>query len=164
MENIWPFWIGGIGIAFCAVLVVTVAGQFIAVTRGYASICSIISDRPYFHRPDMGGKFGFRTMFVIGIVIGGLVAGLTTGNFSPSFALGRFDLYFGSNLFVKAGVLAFGGFLWGYGSRMAKGCTSGNAISGLSRGSPASLVATCMFLVGGVMITWVLAYTLGGGR
>ncbi|MBI3394791.1 MAG: YeeE/YedE family protein [Spirochaetia bacterium] len=160
--DIWPFWWGGLAIAGVAILVLVVGGQFVAVTRGYASMCSIISQKSYFHRPDMGGPFGFRTMFVIGIIAGGAAAALLSGSFHAGFELGMFDKIWGTNVAVKAGVLIVGGFLWGYGSRMAKGCTSGNAISGLSRGSPASLVATACFLIGGVMVTQLVMLIVGG--
>lgn len=161
LETYWPFWIGGPAIALVMILVLLVGGQYLAVTRGYASLCSIISSKSYFHKPEMGGKFGFRTMFTLGVVLGGLVAALTTGGYRASFDLGDFDIMWGNSLIVKGIVLGIGGFLWGYGSRMARGCTSGNAISGLARGSLASLVATCCFLAGGVVLTWILRFITG---
>ena len=159
--DIWPFWWGGLAIAAVAILVVAVGGQFVAVTRGYVSMCSIITNKPYFHRPEMGGGFGFRTFFVIGIVLGGMLAAFMSGGFQPTWNLGLFDKIWGDSMAVKAAVLVVGGFFWGYGSRMAKGCTSGNAISGLSRGSPASLVATACFLVGGVAVTQLVILLTG---
>ena len=159
----WDFWIGGLLIATVAFLITLLSGQFIGVTKGYASICSIVSKRPYFHRPEMGGPFGFRTLFVIGIVIGGLLAALTTdGGWNPSFSYGWFDRLFGDSLLVKAALLIFGGACWGYGARMADGCTSGNAIGGLSKGSLASLVTTCGFMISGISVTFLINYLLGG--
>ncbi len=162
LESYWPFWWGGLAIAAVAVTTVAFGGHFLSVTRGYVSLCSLVTRKSYFHDPDIGGGFGFRTMFSIGIVLGGLLAALTGPGWSGSFALGSFDTLWGSHLGVKAAVLATGGFLWGYGSRMARGCTSGNAISGLSMGSLAALVSTVMFLVGGVILTRVLDAVLGG--
>jgi uncharacterized protein len=46
-----------------------------------------------------------------------------------------------------------GGFLVGFGARYAGGCTSGHAIMGLSQFSPASLIATIGFFVGGLLMT-----------
>jgi uncharacterized membrane protein YedE/YeeE len=45
--------------------------------------------------------------------------------------------------------LVLGGFMVGFGSRYAGGCTSGHAISGLSNLQWPSLVATIFFMVGG---------------
>jgi len=160
-EFIWPFWFGGLMIAAVAVTLVVTTGKFLSVTRGYASVCSIFSRLNFFKRPDLGGAFGFRTFFTIGLVGGGAIAALTTVGWHPTFALGKFDAIWGSNLWVKAGVLIFGGFLWGYGSRLAKGCTSGNSISGLSQGSLASLVATGGFMVAGIAVTYAIAYISG---
>jgi uncharacterized membrane protein YedE/YeeE len=49
-----------------------------------------------------------------------------------------------------------GGFLVGFGSRYADGCTSGHAIMGLSLLSPASLVAVIGFFVGGIIGTFLI--------
>ena len=154
---------GGLAIATVALLITLFTGKFIGVTRGYVSICSIFSKRPYFHQPTMGGPWGVRTLFVIGIVIGGLVATLTTnGTWTPSFAYGQFDQLFGDSLVTKALVMTAGGICWGYGARLAGGCTSGNSIAGLSKGSLASLIATLGFMVAGISVTFLINALLGG--
>jgi len=62
------------------------------------------------------------------------------------------------NLFL----LIVGGFLVGFGSRYAGGCTSGHAISGLSNLQIPSLIAVVGFFIGGLAMTWgVLPYLLG---
>lgn len=160
-EYIWPFWLGGLAIAAVSITLVVVTGRFLSVTRGYASVCSIFSKLNFFKRPDLGGPFGFRTFFTIGLLTGGAIAAITTTGWQPTLALGKFDQIWGVSIYVKGAVLTMGGFLWGYGSRMAKGCTSGNSISGLSQGSLASLVATCGFLVAGVIVTFAIAQISG---
>jgi uncharacterized membrane protein YedE/YeeE len=42
-----------------------------------------------------------------------------------------------------------GGFLVGFGTRYAGGCTSGHAIMGISNLQLPSLIATCCFMAGG---------------
>jgi uncharacterized membrane protein YedE/YeeE len=160
-EFIWPFWLGGLAIAAVSITLVISTGKFLSVTRGYATVCSIFSKLKYFQRPDLGGPFGFRTFFTVGLIGGGAVAAITTTGWHPTWALGKFDQIWGSSLFIKGGILTLGGFLWGYGSRLARGCTSGNAISGLSKGSLASLVATSGFLVAGVAVTFAIAQISG---
>ena len=163
IEVYWDFWIGGLAIATIAFLITLLTGQFIGVTKGYASVCSIVSKHPFFHRKEMGGAFGFRTLFVIGIMLGGLLAALTTkGAWNPSFGYGWFDQLFGDNLVVKAVLLIFGGACWGYGARMADGCTSGNSIGGLSKGSLASLITTCGFMISGICATFLINALLVG--
>ncbi len=160
-EYIWPFWLGGLAIAAVSITLVIGTGKFLSVTRGYASVCSIFSKLKFFQRPDLGGPFGFRTFFTIGLIAGGAIAAITTVGWQGTFSLGKFDQIWGASLLTKGAVLILGGFLWGFGSRMAKGCTSGNSIAGLSKGSLASLVATCGFLVAGVAVTFAIAQISG---
>jgi|TARA_B110000495_G_scaffold190720_1_gene193139 uncharacterized membrane protein YedE/YeeE len=47
-------------------------------------------------------------------------------------------------------ILAIGGFLVGFGTRYAGGCTSGHAISGLSDLQLPSLIAVIGFFIGGL--------------
>ena len=161
VEEYWHFIWGGFSIAGVSVCLVLFGGKFISVTRGYVSACSIFTKKEYFNRPEMGGKFGFRTMFVAGLILGGLLAALTTTGYNPGFDLGSFDKIWGDELYIKIIVLGLGGFLWGYGSRLAGGCTSGNSIAGLSKGSVASLMATMGFLAAGAGITFLVNFIAG---
>jgi uncharacterized protein len=52
--------------------------------------------------------------------------------------------------------LALGGFLVGFGTRYAGGCTSGHAISGLSNLQLPSLIATIGFFIGGLVMVHLL--------
>lgn len=56
-----------------------------------------------------------------------------------------------------------GGFLVGFGSRYASGCTSGHAISGLAALRLTSLVAVVGFFVGGLVTTHLLLPLILGG-
>jgi uncharacterized membrane protein YedE/YeeE len=53
-------------------------------------------------------------------------------------------------------LLVVGGFLVGFGSRYAGGCTSGHAISGLSNLQLPSLIAVIGFFIGGLLMTHIL--------
>ncbi len=56
-----------------------------------------------------------------------------------------------NNLFTLKGLVFFviGGFMVGFGTRYAGGCTSGHSIMGLSTFQLSSLIATCCFMAGG---------------
>lgn len=62
------------------------------------------------------------------------------------------------NIFSTKGFLfiLLGGFLVGFGTRYAAGCTSGHSISGLSNLQLPSLIATIGFFIGGLLMTWIL--------
>ena len=49
-------------------------------------------------------------------------------------------------------MIVIGGFLVGFGTRYAGGCTSGHAIMGLSNLQLPSLIATISFMVGGFIV------------
>jgi uncharacterized membrane protein YedE/YeeE len=53
-------------------------------------------------------------------------------------------------------MVVLGGFLVGFGSRYAGGCTSGHAITGLSNLQWPSLVAVAGFFIGGLAVTHFL--------
>ena len=70
-------------------------------------------------------------------------------NFPALFTLKGFILIIG------------GGFLVGFGTRYAGGCTSGHAIMGLSNLQFPSLIATICFMVGGfIMANLILPFIL----
>ena len=52
--------------------------------------------------------------------------------------------------------LGVGGFLVGFGSRWAGGCTSGHAITGLATFQLPSLLAVLGFFAGGLLMTHVI--------
>ena len=53
-------------------------------------------------------------------------------------------------------LLCVGGFLVGFGTRYAGGCTSGHAITGLSSFQLPSLLAVIGFFIGGIIATWFI--------
>ena len=111
-------------------------------------------------------------MFVIGILAGALLAAnwlvtTTTVPVSPALkqelagygitdysSIVPVQLYSWKALFTVRGLVMMvgGGFLVGFGSRYAGGCTSGHAITGLSTLQWPSLVATASFMVGGLIM------------
>jgi hypothetical protein len=70
--------------------------------------------------------------------------------------------HWGSVLTIKGFLLlVVGGFLVGFGTRYARGCTSGHGILGLSVLQWPSLVATASFFLGGILFSkFMLPYIL----
>jgi uncharacterized membrane protein YedE/YeeE len=96
------------------------------------------------------GEWGWRAMFVLGLVGGGAVfAALQPAAFMP--ARGPLPLL------VVAGIVV------GFGSRLGGGCTSGHGVCGLSRLSKRSIVGTVTFMLTGIA-TVALVYLAGGDR
>lgn len=68
------------------------------------------------------------------------------------------EIFSFESLFTLRGfmLLVAGGFLVGFGTRYAGGCTSGHAIMGLSNLQFPSLVATISFMAGGFLMANIL--------
>jgi uncharacterized membrane protein YedE/YeeE len=74
------------------------------------------------------------------------------------------QLFSWGNVLSLKGFFFFGvgGFLVGFGTRYAGGCTSGHSISGLSNLQWPSLVATICFMVGGfISANLIVPFLLG---
>ena len=82
-------------------------------------------------------------LFLIGLILGPIIYSFTTNkeiNISISNSL---------VLLVIAGILV------GFGTRLSKGCTSGHGISGISRFSLRSIIATITFMIVGIITVFI---------
>ncbi len=53
-------------------------------------------------------------------------------------------------------IIILAGLLVGFGTRLGSGCTSGHGICGISRLSKRSIVATCIFLLAGILTVFIV--------
>jgi len=86
-------------------------------------------------------------LFLVGLILGPLIYNLISGK--------EINISISSSLIL----LIIGGTLVGFGTRISGGCTSGHGISGISRFSLRSIIATITFMIVGiltVLITGVL--------
>jgi hypothetical protein len=90
--------------------------------------------------------------FMIGLVLGGVVAAVLAGGWATHWTLrgGDFATMIGEH---STWALLLGGVLVGFGTRMAGGCTSGHGLCGTSRLQPGSLLATATFFGTGILIS-----------
>lgn len=182
----WPWYVGGpiIGLVVPALLVFV--GHAFGVSSSFRDICAAaIPGRLEFFAYDWRDS-GWRLAFAIGLVAGGLVGWVLLGPVDPSVPAvavseaTRADLadlgitdqtglappaLFTWEAFASIPgmiVLILGGWLVGFGTRWAGGCTSGHAISGLSNLQLASLIAVIGFFAGGLVSAhWLLPFILG---
>lgn len=97
------------------------------------------------------GDTAWRWAFVAGCLAGGLVI--------HALRPGWFD----AGVRAPLPVVAASGLLVGVGTRMSNGCTSGHGLCGTSRLSPRSIVATCIFMAGGIASAVAARHLLGIG-
>jgi uncharacterized membrane protein YedE/YeeE len=86
-------------------------------------------------------------LFLVGLILGPLIYNLISGK--------EINISISSSLIL----LIIGGAMVGFGTRLSGGCTSGHGISGISRFSLRSIIATITFMLVGiltVLITGIL--------
>lgn len=182
IQQPWPWWVSGPLIAL-VMFVLLYFGKWFGMSSNLKTVCTMLggdSVSDYF-------KFDWKEqiwnlVFVVGAIIGGFlsssyltpdmsvaispstVADLMALGFENPGASYLPEEIFGSDNVWSLRSLVFllgGGFLVGFGTRYANGCTSGHAISGLSNLQWWSLIAVVGFFIGGLMMTHIgLPYLL----
>lgn len=172
----WPWYVTGLLIGLIVPLLLILGNKHFGISSTLRHVCAacLPADIEFF-KYDWKKEI-WNLCFVAGIVIGGFVAAtyLTAPqpiNVNPNLAaeLNKYgindysnivpkQLFSFSALFTARGfiMMVVGGFLVGFGTRYAGGCTSGHSIMGLSTLQWPSLVATICFMGGGFIMTNLL--------
>ncbi|MBI5364809.1 MAG: YeeE/YedE family protein [Planctomycetes bacterium] len=148
----WPFWLAGLAIGAFVPLFAAATGKVLGVSGGYTEACAL-SEPARVER--------WKLWFLLGLPLGGLASRALDGGVAWTTQLSTFEAQFGWTGAAQLAVLASGGFLVGYGARVAGGCTSGHSIVGIAIGAKSSLVATIGFMIGGFAATWALVALFG---
>lgn len=176
----WPWYIGGPLIGLIVPILLYFGNKHFGVSNSLRHLCrAVLPEKfragiPYFDYPL--GENSWNLVFVSGMLAGGWLAvqflggapetltisentaqALAVYGISGAGGLTPVEIFSLDGLFTVPGFLLIvvGGFLVGFGTRYGNGCTSGHAIMGLSLLSPASLIATISFFVGGIFMTYV---------
>lgn len=175
----WPWYVAGPVIGLFVPLLLLVGNRLFGVSSNLRHICAacaemIPGERRWFRYKWKDAGL-WNLCFAAGILIGGLLAGSWFGQtdvaISPETKLALSQLgiqdfsgFAPHEIFSWTGLLTFkgvicilaGGFLVGFGTAYAGGCTSGHAITGLADLQLPSLIAVIGFFVGGLIGTHVL--------
>lgn len=170
----WPWYVSGPLIAM-VLLVLLYFGKTFGMSSNLRTLCTISGAGKYsdFFKFDWKAQ-RWNLTIVLGAVIGGFIAtqflsdgtaiqlspetisDLSEMNFTQAGeTLLPNELYGWDAVFSFKGmsILIIAGFLVGFGTRYAGGCTSGHAISGLSNLQVPSLIAVIGFFIGGLVMT-----------
>ncbi|MBL9162321.1 MAG: YeeE/YedE family protein [Planctomycetaceae bacterium] len=159
MESImqpWPWWVSGTLIGLTVPLLYILAGKAFGISTSLQQIgamCAPHSKLDYLRKHDRASHL-WTLIFVIGITFGAFVASRFMSEEPVSLLPDAFKSPAG------AAKLLFGGFLIGFGTRYAGGCTSGHSITGIANLNWPSLLATICFFAGGLAVTWGLGTLL----
>ena len=82
-------------------------------------------------------------LFLIGLILGPLIYNIVLDK--------EINISISSSVIL----LTIAGILVGFGTRLSKGCTSGHGISGISRFSIRSIIATMTFMLVGIITVFI---------
>lgn len=181
IQQPWPWYVAGPLIGLTVPILLIIGNKSFGISSSLRHICAacIPANLPFF-KYDWKKEI-WNLFFVTGIFLGGFLSVQLLSNplpmvLSPSLAadlsnygisdfsgLVPSELFNWTTLFTLKGffLIVVGGFMVGFGTRYAGGCTSGHAIMGLSTLQLPSLIATCCFMAGGfLMANLILPYIL----
>lgn len=121
---------------------------------------SAVEQKRYYQKFEI--RLGWEMMLIFGIVLGAFFSSLASGTFTIEIVPALWKTAFGSNIVVRLAGAVCGGFLIGFGARMAGGCTSGHGISGTLQLAVGSWLAFSCFFIGG-FVTAIFLYVFIGG-
>jgi len=172
----WPWYVAGPLIGLIVPILLLIGNKSFGISSSLRHICAAcIPANIKFFKYDWKKEI-WNLFFVFGIAVGGLLTVYMIPNtgaieLNPKLVnelsfygitdfsqLVPMQLFTWANLFTLKGIIIMiiGGFLVGFGTRYAGGCTSGHAIMGISNLQMPSVIATCCFMAGGFLMANVI--------
>ncbi|MFL5740606.1 MAG: YeeE/YedE family protein [Flavisolibacter sp.] len=169
----WPWYVSGPLIGLMVPLLLILGNKAFGLSSSLRHICAACFPAQIsFFRYDWK-KEAWNLFLVAGIVVGAfltwkflfnyqdmnlnpkLLQELNSYGISDHRQIVPHEVVSWQGLFTWKGfvMIVVGGFLVGFGTRYAGGCTSGHSISGLSNLQWPSLVATICFMAGGFLVS-----------
>jgi uncharacterized protein len=172
----WPWYVAGPVIGLFVPALLLLGNRQFGVSSNLRHLCAAVAPGGVeFFSYDWKSKGLWNLAFLAGIFLGGFIAAqwLGVGDVAISprtraalvqLGLRDFtglvpgDVFAWSELLTPRGatLILGGGFLVGFGTAYAGGCTSGHGIAGLAVLEPASLIAVVAFFAGGLLGTFAI--------
>lgn len=169
----WPWYVAGPLLGLMVPILLFVGNRQFGISSSFRHICAAVLPLKAEYFRYRWRDESWNLFLVAGSIAGAAIAALFLAGTAPPpvspaarqlFAswgiasvagLVPAALYSVAGLVSLKGLLALGagGFLVGFGTRYANGCTAGHSIMGLSLLSPASLLATIGFFAGGLVVS-----------
>lgn len=171
LKQPWPWYVGGILIGLMVPALLIAGNKILGVSSALRHVCAACFPANIDFLKYDWKKESWSLFFAAGIMLGGFVGGYLLQDPQPqqissetintlaasgvSFNKGFLpqQIFNWSYLFTLKGfiLLVVGGFLVGFGTRYAGGCTSGHGIMGLSALQWPSLIAVASFFAAGIL-------------
>lgn len=135
--------IGGLLIGSGIALLFATTGRMGGASTFFSAAWSYVMRTPFFQQQLLRDTRQWRTLYAIGLVLGGVLYAALNLPILPSE--------------MPAWKLAVGGVLIGFGARLGGGCTSGHGICGMAQLSFGSIAIVCTFVTTGIITAMLLA-------
>lgn len=181
LKQPWPWYVAGPLIGLTVPTLLILGNKSFGISSSLRHVCAacIPGKIPFFQydwKKELWNMF-----FVFGILLGGVLAAWLLSNPEPVIVhpnlaeelagygitdyngLVPTEVFNWPALLTPRGfiMMVVGGFMVGFGTRYAGGCTSGHAIMGISNLQLPSVIATCCFMIGGfIMANLILPFIL----
>jgi hypothetical protein len=172
----WPWYVAGPLIGLFVPALLLAGNKAFGISSNLRHLCSaLIPSKLDFFRYDWRRAGLWNLVFLLGVTLGGFLAGrwgaphviaispetrtvlLNQGLHDLSGVAPREIFSWHALLTVRGLVsIVLGGFLVGFGTAYAGGCTSGHAITGLANFELPSLIAVLGFFAGGLAATYFI--------
>lgn len=173
----WPWYVAGPLLGLFPAFLLILGNKLFGVSSNLRHMCALVAPkRIAYFAYDPRREGGWNLLFAAGILVGGIIAGSIFANPDPvaisdaarttltSLGIDDFTGLAPADLFAwealrspSVWILVIGGgFLVGFGTAYAGGCTSGHGLSGVADLQLASVIALGAFFVGGIFGTFVL--------
>jgi hypothetical protein len=158
----WSPYVAGLGLGLTLLLTYYVMGHGLGASGAFTQATARLVEgaapdharsNAYLREYLASGSFwrSWIVIEVLGVFVGGLIGTLTAGRFKFQIERGPHATRGGRLLLAL-----IGGAAVGFGSRLAQGCTSGQALSGGAVLAVGSWLFTLAFFAGGYMIATVV--------
>ena len=172
----WPWYVAGPIIGLFVPLLLLIGNKGFGISSSFRHLCAAcFPGKIDFFKYNWKNE-SWQLFLALGIIIGGYLGygilenpplvNIDQNTKAELIELGIKDFtgFVPSDIFSWASFQGFegwvfivlGGFLVGFGTRYAGGCTSGHSITGMSNLQGASLIATISFFAGGLLVTHLI--------
>ncbi len=177
----WPWYVAGPLIGATVPLLLLMGNKKLGISSSLRHVCAAVFPANILLFKYDWKRESWNLLFIVGLLVGGYIGGSVLANPNPvaisqstknylsqygiqsARGLLPVELFSWESLLSVKGFLLIvvGGFLVGFGTRYARGCTSGHGILGLSALQWPSLIATASFFAGGILFSkFILPYIL----
>lgn len=176
LKQPWPWYVGGAILGLTVPLLLLLGNKQFGISANLRHMCAACFPSNISFFKYNWKKESWNLFFASGILLGGFIAGCLLADPEPvkvapalMAELNKYgihdhssllppEIFSWENLLNVRGIILLvgGGFLVGFGTRYAGGCTSGHSIMGISTLQLPSLIATICFMAGGFLMANLL--------